>query len=83
MAKKEKKNKKSKGRWELYDSVGGLKRKNKSCPKCGSSVFMAKHKDRHTCGKCSYSEIISKKSEEKSESVKEEKPVEKKTEKKK
>jgi len=83
MAKKEKKKKQNKGRWELYDSAGGLKRKNKSCPKCGSSVFMAKHKDRHTCGKCSYSEIISKKSEEKSESVKEEKPVEKKTEKKK
>jgi len=82
MAKKEKKKKQHKGRWELYESSGGLKRKNKTCPKCGSSVFMAKHKDRHTCGKCSYSEIISKKSEEKSEAVKKE-SVEKKTEEKK
>lgn len=30
--------------------------KNKSCPKCGQGVFMAKHKDRWTCGKCQYME---------------------------
>jgi len=65
MAKKPKKEKKHKGRWELYDASGTLKRKNTSCPKCGEGTFMAKHKDRLTCGKCSYSEIVSKKSEEK------------------
>ena len=32
--------------------------KNKTCPKCGSGVFMAKHKDRWTCGKCTYMEKI-------------------------
>ncbi len=53
-----KEGKKPKGRWELYDTSGGLKRKNKSCPKCGEGTFMAKHKDRHTCGKCNYSEIV-------------------------
>ena len=56
MAKRPKKEKKSKGRWELYDTSSGLKRKNKSCPKCGQGTFMAKHKDRITCGKCGYME---------------------------
>ncbi len=32
--------------------------KNKNCPKCGAGVFMAKHKDRWTCGKCQYMEKI-------------------------
>ncbi|MGM5482107.1 MAG: 30S ribosomal protein S27ae [Nanobdellota archaeon] len=33
-----------------------LERKNKTCPKCGPSVFLANHKDRKTCGKCGYME---------------------------
>ncbi len=28
----------------------------RTCPKCGSSVFLAEHKDRYSCGKCGYSE---------------------------
>jgi len=41
----------------VYEVSGeSLKRKNKSCPKCGSGVFMASHKDRWTCGKCGYME---------------------------
>lgn len=35
----------------------GLKRNKKSCPKCGSGYFMAKHKNRSTCGKCNYCEF--------------------------
>ena len=61
MAKNPKKQKKSKGRWELYDTSGGLKRKNSSCPKCGAGTFMASHKDRNTCGKCGYMEKKSEK----------------------
>jgi len=42
-----------------YDVSGDqVKRKNKTCPKCGAGVFMAKHKDRWTCGKCGYMEKI-------------------------
>lgn len=41
-----------------------LKRKNKSCPKCGPGYFLASHKDRLTCGKCRYTEF-SKKEESK------------------
>ena len=40
-----------------YEVSGdSIKRKNKSCPKCGSGVFMANHKTRWTCGKCGYME---------------------------
>jgi len=27
-------------------------RQRKECPACGKGVFMAKHMDRHYCGKC-------------------------------
>ncbi len=44
-----------KGRWNLYEKSGDkITRKNKSCPKCGSGVFMAKHNNRWTCGLCHY-----------------------------
>ena len=46
-------------KWKLYEVVGDkIKRKNKTCPKCGSGVFMGKHKDRWVCGKCGYTEMI-------------------------
>ncbi|MEM4348485.1 MAG: ribosomal S27a family protein [Candidatus Anstonellaceae archaeon] len=28
----------------------------KHCPKCGSGVRLAEHKDRRSCGKCGYFE---------------------------
>ena len=50
----------------LYEVSGKeVKRKNRSCPKCGQGHFLAKHKDRETCGKCGYTEFQSK--EEKKE----------------
>ncbi|MFH2020320.1 MAG: 30S ribosomal protein S27ae [archaeon] len=33
------------------------KAKRKSCPKCGSGVFMGEHKNRTSCGKCGYTEF--------------------------
>ena len=54
--------KKTSQKWKAYEVVGGeLKRKNSSCPKCGAGVFLAKHKNRQTCGKCGYAEFGSKK----------------------
>lgn len=29
-------------------------RTKESCPKCGNGVFLAEHKNRKSCGKCSY-----------------------------
>lgn len=44
--------------YTLYDISGPeLKRKNQSCPKCGPGFFMAIHKNRSSCGKCSYTEF--------------------------
>ena len=55
---KEQKKKKS-GIWKIYQITGSkIERKNKSCPKCGSGVFMAKHINRWTCGNCRYCEFI-------------------------
>jgi len=54
--KKEKKSEKQK-KSEFYEAKEeGIKRKKLFCPKCGSGVFMAEHKDRYHCGKCSYTE---------------------------
>jgi small subunit ribosomal protein S27Ae len=36
------------------DKVERIKRE---CPRCGKGVFMAVHKDRLTCRKCSYTEF--------------------------
>ncbi|HLC50688.1 MAG TPA: 30S ribosomal protein S27ae [Candidatus Nanoarchaeia archaeon] len=48
-----------KGIWNLYAKTGDkLERKNKSCPKCGPGVFLAKHTNRLYCGHCRYCEFI-------------------------
>ena len=57
--------KKTSKKYKLYEVSGDkLTRKNKFCPKCGPGVFLAKHKDRLTCGKCGYSEVLSKEAKE-------------------
>ncbi len=61
MPKKQRKPKKTSSKYKCYDTSSGLKRKNKTCPKCGSGVFLAQHKDRVTCGQCGYAEFMSKK----------------------
>lgn len=58
---KAKEKKPGKKRHELYEMAGGKAvPKNKHCPKCGRGTFLGKHKDRHVCGKCRYSEFSSK-----------------------
>jgi len=47
-----------KGRWNLYETSGGLKRKNRSCPKCGTGTFLGQHKGRLSCGTCHYTEFV-------------------------
>ena len=49
------------GRWKSYNVSGNkIERKNKFCPKCGTGVFLAGHKDRMTCGNCGYMEAKKK-----------------------
>jgi small subunit ribosomal protein S27Ae len=63
MADEKKKN--STKSWEYYDSSNGLKRKRKTCPKCGPGFFLADHSNRVTCGKCSYAEFKGSSSDKK------------------
>ena len=60
MAKKKVKNKKPSQKWTKYKLEGNKVTKAKCCPKCGSGVFMAVHKDRTTCGTCGYTEFSKK-----------------------
>jgi len=34
-----------------------ISRNHKTCSRCGKGVFMSKHKDRQTCGKCNLTEF--------------------------
>ncbi len=55
--KKQKSGRKKKTKGSYYEESGaGVKRIKRSCPKCGSGVFMAEHPNRFACGKCSYTE---------------------------
>ncbi|HEY5539054.1 MAG TPA: 30S ribosomal protein S27ae [Thermoplasmata archaeon] len=45
----------------FYKVEGGKLRRDKPfCPKCGPGVFLAKHANRVSCGRCGYSEFASK-----------------------
>jgi small subunit ribosomal protein S27Ae len=33
-----------------------IKRLRNNCPRCGTGVYMAEHKDRYYCGKCHFTE---------------------------
>lgn len=62
MAKKKKEpgKKKPSKKWKIYEVGDSLSRKTKFCPKCGPGVFLAKHSNRLSCGKCGYTEFTSK-----------------------
>lgn len=58
--KSDKKTKKTSAKYKHYKVDGDKVTRSKTCPKCGAAVFLAQHKNRLTCGKCSYVEFISK-----------------------
>lgn len=60
MPKKKKKNKRPSKVWQKYKVQGDRVTREKTCPKCGTGYFLAKHKDRYYCGKCGYMEILKK-----------------------
>ncbi|MCK4757890.1 MAG: 30S ribosomal protein S27ae, partial [Thermoplasmata archaeon] len=46
---------------DYYEIQGDkLVRKRRHCPKCGEGVFLAEHKNRHSCGNCHYTEFKKK-----------------------
>ncbi|MFW5704794.1 MAG: 30S ribosomal protein S27ae [Nanoarchaeota archaeon] len=56
-AKEKKKSTAPSKKWDM------LKEGRKNCPKCGKGVYMGKYSnpERFHCGKCSYTEFLSKK----------------------
>lgn len=56
--KKIKKKTKRSNKSAFYEIQGEkILRKRKNCPKCGSGIFLAEHKNRLTCGCCGYTEM--------------------------
>ncbi|MBN2155890.1 MAG: 30S ribosomal protein S27ae [Candidatus Lokiarchaeota archaeon] len=41
--------------WEVKD--GKVIRPNRECPRCGAGVFLARHYNRMSCGKCGYTKF--------------------------
>jgi small subunit ribosomal protein S27Ae len=37
-----------------------ITRERQNCPKCGPGVFLAKHENRMSCGRCGYTEFAKK-----------------------
>ena len=51
---------------EIFKVEGDkITRMRRHCPKCGSGVFLAEHKNRFSCGHCGYTEFKSGRKEEK------------------
>ncbi len=60
-AAKDKKKSNKVNKRDLFKVAGEkIERKLRNCPRCGPGIFMAKHKDRETCGKCGYTEFVKK-----------------------
>ncbi len=53
-------NKPTSEKWKLYTVSGDKVSRAKMCVKCGAGVFLARHKDRLSCGKCGYTEFLKK-----------------------
>lgn len=58
--KKPHKNKPTSKKYSKYKIEGGKIVREKTCPRCGLGVFLAKTKDRLYCGRCHYTEFIQK-----------------------
>ena len=70
--KKPHKNKPTSKKYNMYKIEGDkIVSKAKSCPRCGLGVFLMKAKDRLYCGRCHYTEFLSKKEEKVEEKVEE------------
>ena len=67
LTKRQKKNKPTSKKYTKFKIEGDTIVREKSCPRCGPGVFVMNAKDRLYCGKCHYTEFMSKKEEVKEE----------------
>jgi len=59
-SKRKKKNKPTSKKYKFYKIEQGTIKKERCCPRCGEGVFLMAAKDRLYCGKCHYTEFLSK-----------------------
>ena len=62
--KKPHKNKPASQRWKKYRIEGDKLIRGKACPRCGPGIFLMEGKDRLYCGRCHYTEFVSKEKKE-------------------
>lgn len=67
--KKPHKNKPTSKKYTKYKVEGGKIKRERSCPRCGPGIFLAKSKqgDRLYCGRCHFTEFVRKDNNEKKE----------------
>ncbi|MFA6022641.1 MAG: 30S ribosomal protein S27ae [Candidatus Pacearchaeota archaeon] len=58
--KKPHKNKPTSKKYTKYIISGNTIKRGKTCPRCGLGIFLMEAKDRVYCGKCHYTEFVSK-----------------------
>jgi len=56
--KKKHRNKPTSQKWKMYKVEGEKVVRERSCPRCGQGVFLARTKNRLYCGSCHYTEFI-------------------------
>jgi len=59
--KKKHKNKLTSKKYTKYKIEGNIVKRERSCPRCGPGIFLLNSQGRVYCGKCHYSEFITKK----------------------
>jgi len=57
------KNKPTSKKYNMIKIEGGKAVRNKNCPRCGPGVFLASGQGRLHCGKCHYTEFLTKEKE--------------------
>ena len=55
-------------KYKFYKIEDGKIIRGKNCPRCGLGVFLMNADNRLYCGRCHYTEFLSKKTEDKEES---------------
>jgi small subunit ribosomal protein S27Ae len=58
--KKPHKNKPTSKKYSKYKIEGSVVKRARNCPRCGPGIFLMNAKDRFYCGRCHYSEFLSK-----------------------
>jgi small subunit ribosomal protein S27Ae len=60
-SKRKGKNKPTSKKFKFYTISGDNVKRAKYCPRCGPGIFLMNAKDRLYCGKCHFTEFVSKK----------------------